>query len=231
MEKSFKNTFLFILFTILLEVAGYSQVATNVGTEFWIAFPPNSGGQTLQIFISSAVSTSGTVTSVFPGVNQTFTVTPGIVTQLTIPSGIQLSNGVVENKGIHIISLDPIAVYGLNHRPASTDAYLALPVSSLGLDYRILTYETTFSGSGTGFSVVGTQNGTVVTLYNHVTLGTTTVNLDSGQTYHVTATNLHDDLTGSRVQSNFPVSVYGSVVCVNIPFQCTACDQIGRAHV
>ena len=123
--------------------SGIPQVATNLGTEFWIAFPPNLGGQVLQIFISSGFSTSGTVTSQFPGVNQNFTVIPGIVTQVSVPSGIQLIPGIVENKGIHILSLNPIAVYGLNHRTASTDAYMSLPVSSLGTDYRILTYETT----------------------------------------------------------------------------------------
>ncbi|MCX6249684.1 MAG: hypothetical protein NTX61_02930 [Bacteroidetes bacterium] len=215
---------IFILFSI--SYTGFSQTTTNVGTDFWIAFPPNQGTATLQIFISSNFSTSGSVYSAFPGVTQNFTVVPGIVTQLTVPSGVALSGG-IESKGIRVTSNDPVSVYGLNHRTASTDAFLALPVNALGLDYRILTFKVTLSGSGSAFSVVATQDGTSLTLFNHQTNAITYVNLDQGQTYIVEASNNADDLTGSRVQSNFPVGVFGSVKCVDIPsITCTACDHI-----
>lgn len=208
-----------------MQLAGLSQVATNVGTDFWIAFPPNSAGQTLQIFISSDFSTSGNVTSAFPGVNQSFTVTPGVVTQLTVPPGVQLLPG-TENKGIHITAADPIAVYGLNKRSASTDAYLALPVPSLGVDYRVLTYTTAIMNLGTAFSVVATQDATSLTIYNHQTASTSTVTLNQGQTYLVESNAVNDDLTGSHIQSNFPVVVYGSVKLADVPLGCQAGDHI-----
>jgi hypothetical protein len=131
-----------------------------------------------------------------------------------------------ENKGIRITSLDPITVYGLNHQTATSDAFLALPVNALGLDYTVMTYKNTLSGFGTCFSVVATQDGTTLTVYNHQTNLTSNVNLNTGETYFVKATNLNDDLTGSRIQSNFPVAVFGSVTCVNIPSGCGTCDHI-----
>jgi hypothetical protein len=62
-----------------------------VGTDFWVAFPPNSGTANIELHISSNVSTSGSVYSAYPGVNQNFTVVPGVVTQLTLPSNVVLA--------------------------------------------------------------------------------------------------------------------------------------------
>lgn len=207
---------------VLLAASVRSQVLTNMGTDFWIAFPPNSSSSTLKLYISSDVATSGHVSSAFPGVDQDFTVVPGVVTQLSIPTDIKLLPG-VESKGIHVTSLLPVAVYGLNKLAACTDAYLALPVPSLGVDYRVMCYK---AGLGSGVSVVATQNGTVLTVFNHQTNSTNTVNLDQGQTYYVESTAVGQDLTGSRVQSNFPVSVYGSVKSTMIPTGCAAADHL-----
>ncbi|MCX6249224.1 MAG: hypothetical protein NTX61_00575 [Bacteroidetes bacterium] len=206
-----KNYLLIILLGFILVFAGNSQTITNVGTDFWIAFPPNVDlTATIKLFISSNYATSGIVQSAFPGVNQSFTVTPGIVTQLALPNAVVLQSG-IEDKGIRIVSADPISVYGLNNEPSSTDAFLALPVTALGIDYRIITYKTTYANSGSSFSIVATQDGTSLTIFNHQTNSTTNINLDQGQTYFVEAPNVDEDVTGSRVQSNFPVAVFGSV--------------------
>lgn len=180
---------------------------------------------TLKIFISSDFTTSGTVTSDFPGVNQGFSVIPGVVTQLTVPSGVALQGG-IENKGIHITSADPIAVYGLNWQGGTTDAYMALPVPSLGTDYRSLSYLTTLVNQGSCFSVVATQDGTLLTVFNHQTNSTSNVNLEQGETYHVEAFLINEDLTGSRIQSNYPVSVFGSDDCTYLPIGCNYADHI-----
>ncbi len=203
-----------------------AQTYTNVGTDFWVAFPPNLQlTAVIRLCISSNVATSGTVQSVFPGVNQNFTVTPGIVTQVTLPSAVVLQSG-IEDKGIRIISADPVSVYGLNNDPSSTDAFLALPVSSLGIDYRIITYKTTYANFGSSFSVVATQNGTSLTVFNHQTNSTSSISLNQGQTYFVVAPNNGEDVTGSRIQSNFPVAVFGSVGIGFVPAGCAFADHM-----
>lgn len=183
------------------------------------------GAGALTIYISSNFSTNGTVASAFPGVNQNFSVTPGIVTQLSIPAGVALSTS-TENKGIQITANDPIAVYGLNYQGATTDAYMALPTNALGMDYRVLTYKTTIGNDGSCFSIVSTHDGTSLTIFNHQTNITTNINLNKGQTYHVEAPLANNDLTGSRIQSDYPVAVFGSVDGVNIPSNCTFADHI-----
>ncbi|MCX6249953.1 MAG: hypothetical protein NTX61_04290 [Bacteroidetes bacterium] len=221
---------LIILLSLSTFFNGNSQTITNVGTDFWIAFPPNVTLQaTIEVYISSNFNTSGNVYSAFPSVNQSFTVIPGVVTQLTLPSNVVLHGG-IENKGIRITANDPISVYGLNNKIYSTDAFLALPVNALGLDYRIITYKTTYASIdslGSCFSVVATKDGTALTIFNHQTNSTSYINLDMGQTYHVRATVNSQDLTGSRVQSNFPVAVFGSVDIGYIPSSsCMAPDHI-----
>jgi hypothetical protein len=215
------------LFCLSMFFQGTAQTQTTVGTDFWIAFPPNqSTSAVLSIFISSTIATSGNVTSAYPGVNQTFTVTPGTVTQVTVPSGVALTNG-IENKGIEITSNDPIAVYGLNNQPYTADAYLAMPVAALGTDYRIVTYFSTFTSDPSELSVVATQDSTILTIFDHQGDSTFTTRLNTGQTYLLKANGLGTDETESRVQSNHPVGVFGSVTLVDIPnSSCQAADYV-----
>ena len=217
-----------LFFSLSLIFRGTTQTVTTGGTDFWIAFPPNtSPSAVLSIFISSTVATSGNVSSAYPGVNQAFTVIPGTATQVTVPSGIALAGG-IENKGIEVTSNDPITVYGLNNEPYTADAYLALPVAALGTDYRVASYFCTLNGDPSQLSVVATQDGTVLTIFDHQGDSTFTINLNTGQTYMLIAANgLGKDETGSRVQSNFPVGVFGSVKIVDIPNgTCQAADYI-----
>ena len=74
---------------------------------------------------------------------------------------------------------------------------------------------------------MATHDSTVVTIFNHQTDSTTSVKLAQGQTYIGQSENVGSDVTGSRIQSNFPVAVFGSVVIVNIPnISCGAADHI-----
>jgi uncharacterized protein (TIGR02145 family) len=201
-------------------------MTTNVGTDFWVAFPANFvTNPTIKFFISSNFSTSGTVSSAVPGVDQNFTVVPGIVTEVILPYEVALVAG-IEDKGIHVVANDPISLYGLNRKTASTDAYLALPVNALGLDYTIVSYTTTYAGKGSSFCAVAAQNGTTLTVYNHQTNSTSTINLNQGQTYYVKAPVIGEDITGSRIQSNVPVAVFGSVEATYVPAGCSALDHI-----
>jgi uncharacterized protein (TIGR02145 family) len=221
-----KRLLLALFLSFVLYSSSLAQPTTNVGTDFWLAFPPNYDlTATLLLFISSDFPASGSVTSAYPGVNQLFTVTPGIVTQLLIPSHAALGSG-IEDKGIRIIADNPISVYGLNRKTATTDAYMALPVSALGTDYRVLTYKTTMNNMGSSLSVIATQNGTSVTIFNHQDNSTTNISLNEGQTYRIEAIAPGEDLTGSRIQSNVPVAVFGSEDITYIPAGCTYADHI-----
>ena len=144
---------------------------TSMGTDFWVTFesnctfngcgtPPGPGN--LFLFISGSTATTGTVT--VPGISfsQTFSVTPGTATEVQLPSTAEddVSDS-VEPDGVHITAGSPVSAYGLNTLEYTTDGYLGLPTDILGTSYIVEGYG---SGFGSQFAVVGTTDGTTVTI-------------------------------------------------------------------
>ncbi len=170
-----------------------SSTIDNRGTEFWIGFPDNlfEGNNRPQkvLYISGDVATTGVVQ--IPGLinpstslpfRQEFVVNPGEVTVVELPSQDVGDNtddetdfdveveliASIQQKGIHVVTEDPVTIYGLDLAVSTSDAFLALPVGSLGREYINLGYENTFASishvEGTQFLVVATQDDTKVTL-------------------------------------------------------------------
>jgi len=146
---------------------------TSAGREFWIAFSDNlvEGGRVpvKTLFISGDVATQGTVSIPGLGFTKDFTVTPGQITSIPLPDEVQVDTlAEIENKGVHIVADDPITVYGLNTAQATTDAFLALPIDSLGTRYVNMAYGTTthlLSYLPTSqITIVGAHDGTNVTI-------------------------------------------------------------------
>lgn len=204
------------------------------GREFWLAFPNNlDTSVTLTVFITGETATTGTVRVPGQGFTAPFTVTPGQVTSVVVPVPTMLATyGSAENKGVQVTAAAEVTVYGLNRRTASTDAFLGLPVSSLGTEYMALAYPTTASGRGSQLAVVATQDATRVTVTPTVATSTGqaagvpfSVTLHQGQTYQVTSNVAGADLSGSLITADKPVAVYGGHRCANIPSSGVgACD-------
>ncbi len=204
------------------------------GADFWLTFPGNLGAPELTLFISGGTATTGTVA--IPGLafSQNFSVTPGAVTSVSLPTNASIdTSDTVEDLGIHVTAGAEISVYGLNRVQYTTDAYLGLPTDILGTSYVVLGYENVDVVEGTEFAVVASQDGTVVTINPSVTTGTHTagtpytVNLDQGQTYQLRNTDASPaDLSGTFVTSTKPIAVFGGHECANIPAGAYACDHI-----
>ena len=89
----------------------------------------------------------------------------------------------------------PVAVYGLNRIPYSSDGYLGLPIGVLGKEYIVSGYPNVFSEvsalNGTQFAMVASQDETTVMIVpSHTVLGHPkgepfTVLLNKGQTYQL----------------------------------------------
>ena len=209
----------------------------SLGKEFWVAFPSNYNGSTpaLSLFISSPSATDGTVA--IPGLpwSEDFSVTPGTVTTVEIPSAAQLSvgdSGAVENRGIKVTAADEVTVYGLNRIQATTDAYLGLPVDVLGTEHLVLGWPDLMGQLRSEFAVLATEDGTDVTYVPKAktTSGTdigvaTTTTLNAGEALPVAS--LDGDLSGSAVTSTKPVAVFGGHECAFVPDDNTwACDHL-----
>ncbi|PYS41722.1 MAG: hypothetical protein DMF71_10775, partial [Acidobacteria bacterium] len=206
------------------------------GTNFWLMFPHAffDGNLAVQrLYISSRVDTTGTVTIPGGGFNftQNFTVQANTITTIQLPFVQVYESNIVQAKGIHVTSQQPVTVYGLNQRVFTSDAFLALPVNTLGTDHLILTYSNMGFSPTSEFGIVASENSTTVTITPAVTTGTRiggvpyNITLNQGQTYLLqnTVPTTAGDLTGSRVTSDKPIAVFGGHAAATIPAEAVCC--------
>jgi hypothetical protein len=227
---------MFLSLCLIAALHSVSQSKDSKGTDFWITFPGNYfGGDAKTLFISSETNTTGTVTVPGLGFSTSFTVAPGTTTSVSLPNNVTIDvSDAIENKGIHVTSLEEITIYGLSRIVATTDAFLALPTDILGTEYINLGFGNVNILNGTQFGIVATEDGTSVTITPTVTTnGHTagipyTITLNQGQTYFLRNTNPSpDDLSGSLISSDKPIAVFGSHQCANIPNgNVFACDYL-----
>ena len=143
-----------------------------------------------------------------------------------------------------------ITVFGQNEQIASNDAFLALPVNPIP---RIRRHEyiliSTHGDSGTAVQakdsvalIVGTQNDTEVTILPSATApiigyklaplrsfirGLDSLNkitIDRYQTVYLQVRG--GDISGTRVISNKPISVFSGHECANVPLRSQPCDML-----
>jgi len=142
---------------------------------------------------------------------------------------------------IHITADAPVAVHALNTLDYTTDGSLILPTGLLGRDYFVMSYNNSLSFNpshdhvigGTELAVVATQNETQVTItptastVAHPVGQPFTVTLQRGDVYRmINKTDVAGDFTGTRVQSDKPVAVYGGHACATVPGSTAACDHL-----
>jgi RHS repeat-associated protein/uncharacterized repeat protein (TIGR01451 family) len=225
---------------------GYGSNASSQGTDYWLAFPGNGAGgsgDTLHLKLTIAAEqqdVTGTVT--IPGLNFStgFFVAAGTTyTVDNLPSAADLGSGsdVITNLGIHVVSDNPVVIDGLSQETQVSEGYLGLPTQLLGTDYVVLTYKNTPAffptepaNVGSQLAVVASQDNTVVSITPSDTTGTHAagvtydVTLNQGQTYQLVDDNLPNalsgatgDLSGSIVEANKPIAVYGSHQRATVP--------------
>nr|WP_255563505.1 PKD domain-containing protein [Mucilaginibacter rivuli] len=172
----------------------------------------------MEVYITSDVNTTGSITFADGSAPQNFTVTANQVVDLTIPQSLFLDAAGQFLKGIHITSAKPIVVFAHIHANAVSGATLVLPVTTLGKDYYSINYkqQSNEAIAYSAFVVVATEDSTVVTITPKATLTDNkpagvpfTINLKKGELYQGLSGT---DLTGTRIQS---VSV-GSSTCKKI---------------
>jgi hypothetical protein len=206
-----------------------------MGTEFWIAIPPNEinpfNVDALEIYVVSAYDTEVTVFDAGSGNSYKRKLEANVVRTLNDRRGETNWSWEVRDyetvvrKGIRLTADKPFSVSMLNAKPTTSDGYLALPTPMWGTSYIATTYYDfrEFKPWAGGFMVVAGEDGTEITITlrgvgkdqaktsggRSINTGTSfTVNLDAGDLYTVVGdgtTRGVFDLTGSLVTSNKPV--------------------------
>jgi len=218
----------------------------NKGTEFWLMMPRNHDLVVTGIYLDITSDLAATGFVEIPGLSfyEAFNATPGTITRITLPSDVQVaSSESIEYKGIHIVSDQEVAVYGVSLRTASSDGYLALPLDILANQYLLMSYPNLTWFSGTVDPTLISQIG-IVSPYDNVTVTITpscatyngqpagvpfSVVLNRGEAYQVQCLLSNDpsaDLTGTVIQSSLPVAAFAGNACASIPQNTPACDHI-----
>lgn len=211
-------------------------VPDTQGSEFIVVFQHNFDNTDVvpTLFLSGSESTSGIVQVPGIGFNETFSVTPGATTQVTLPATTIVSGSdTTADLGVLVTSDLPINVYGLNRKQFTTDAFAAFPVDSFGTLYRPMCYTSLSGGNNRSqFAVVASEDNTIVTITPRATtpghpVGEPyTVNLDRLQVYQLRTSINGSDLTGSLVSSEKPVGVFSGHSCANVPVGTSFCDHL-----
>ncbi|MDR1264182.1 MAG: hypothetical protein LBK42_01090 [Propionibacteriaceae bacterium] len=217
--------------------------ASSEGTEFWLVFDANNigwGAQSLMVYVSGAVGTTGVVEVPGLSLNYPFTIPADGLAAVTVDPTARVGMGLyvsvggqtTESRAIHVTAANPVTVYGLNQIAYTTDAFLAYPVDALDTRYRVVDYGQLNGLVGilditaAQFSVVASQAGTTQV---HIEppagsgLAAIDVNLQLGEAFEwQTITTA----TGALVTADKPVAVFGGSRCANVPPGVAACDHL-----
>ena len=225
---------LFTLIFMSLFGCSFAQDKSNRGREFWLAYgfdysffhesPVNN--QELALYISAELATTVTVSITNTGYTQTLnipanTVNATILIPKSGPNDARTLTDGLQNRGIHIVSTEPVAVYAHVYSTMVSGATMLMPVETYGYTYRSINYYQTTSQSSpqdwySWFYVIASENNTRLeitpsdTTKNGWLPGQTyTVNLNKGESFHVFGKAIFDgnpanaskDMSGSKVVS------------------------------
>ena len=164
--------------------------------------------------------------------------------KLREPAFILIESLYDHNKGVHLrICNDEVTVIGQDLLPNTGDTFLSLPIVDLG-SLHLVYYGVSVpkqSDSASEFNstilVVGTQNCTIInlTVTQPVTISdsNSTIDLTAGKQYSFVINRLQtvligsvDDLTGTKIVTNKPVSVLSGHQCAYIPTHIKKCNHL-----
>ncbi len=192
------------------------ETSSSAGKKFVVGFPRN-GESTDELFL---FITNPELSAV------NFTVTPinisGKVsnssTTINVPSSFEVLSVNERNKGILVEADGNINLYGMSFHQYATDAYLALPCSKMAVDeyeYYGISYEIFIFPNV--ILLVACENETVVKF------NSSTITLNSMKIYQIESDN---DLTGTRITSSKPLSVFSGSECARVPTDIPYCDHV-----
>ena len=203
---------------MLLLFLGASRLLaqSTVGNDFWVTILPIGDNQHSQstvepfIKITGDRACSGTVTNPFTSWSEAFEVTEGQATVINIPieqAYAQDSSDCILETALHVETTDSVSVFVADYRRGSIDVSCALPVSSLGSDYLVQTFNSSGDQEGerAALTVIAVEDNTTVdfllscdTKHGHHVNEPFSVALQAGQCYQLQSVN-YQSFTGSRV--------------------------------
>ena len=156
---------------------------------------------------------------------------------LNLPSSVEVSLHSDQDKGIHLTtSSDNVTVIGQNLESYTSDSFFALPIIELD-DVYVYYGMSVQSGGRSTILIVGTENNIMMNLTTtqsvSISVGNTVTYLITGRQYSFVVNRLQTvyiesiyDLTGTKIVTDRPVSVFSGHDCANVPWNVSYCDHL-----
>ena len=162
---------------------------------------------------------------------------------MDLPDNIEVSSFNDQDKGIYLTaSSNKITVIGQNLGSSTSDSFLALPIIQLDDTYvyygvtvpRTSVHSEQFDSS---ILIVGTENNTMLKLTTtqsvSVAVGSAVTYITAGREYSFMINRLQtfyvgslEDLSGTKIVTDKPVSVLSGHRCANVPWNVAACSHL-----
>jgi hypothetical protein len=227
----------FLLAIIILSIGVRAQ--TTQGTDVWVSFGSNFFGTNevdLQIRIVALKATNVVYTFTNGNTTHSMNMAAGEVKTIVLTNeqkALVYSNSTatdISDRSLYIHSDESVSVYALNQYAATTDATNVLPVNSLGTEYYHISYIPHYYNSvcADGYMIVATEDGTDI-FENGSTTPVNTSPLSRGQVY--TYYSSCQDMTGTRITSNHPISLFTTDPQVFVPVGVGTSDNLFQQMV
>ena len=209
----------------------------NAGTLRTIAVRhPNSDGNYPMghLFILGPQGTVGSVTSNDGIVSIAFQINASGIAEIRVPWTQYLNqNDQALEKAMLVYASNPVDAYFLNiDGYGSSDMTYLLDVGAIGTRYRIMNWNRGRLGYyGFHMSFTAIEDGTKVTvtpsanITNHSSGVPFSVQINKGQSYIYESSN-GNDMTGTLLESDKPISVFSGARCTDIPSDAPYCDHL-----
>ena len=202
----------------------------------------NGGSPYISIMTTDSQPVSYFIEAPGLGIHHNGTVTADNEATIQLSSTAEVTSHNEQNKGIYLkTSSDSVTVIGHNQHDGTTaDTYLVLPIIKLSVTMYVY-----FGITGLRVNhrrqnvvlIVGTEDNTamklIVTQSVTVSVGSATTNLIPGNEYSFVINRLQtvffesqEDLSGTKIVTDKPVSVHSGHECGNIPLNVGACDHL-----
>ena len=194
----------------------------SAANEFFLGFSTNfNTAQNLQLFVTTAESSSVNFIVEAAGFSSTGVAVRDSSAVINIPTSLEVGSTSERNKGIHVKAEGDktINVYGLSYSAQTSDAFLALPCNRLAQDsYEYFAASVPVNDQSlSGVLVVACENNT------EISIGSESVTLNRLQTY---LSQSSSDITGTRITSTKPITLYGNHECATVPSGTNYCDHL-----
>ena len=230
-----------------------SFAASTIGQEFYIGFFNNIGGgefTNLEIVVGTSHTSAGFIVQSSNGIIHNGTATSNMPTVVTIESEFQVGSDTFENrqKGLRVYSTGSESIYVLAKNYVSfvnSGVYLAYPCQAFETEsmYEYIAVSVDSDVALSQFLLVGCENDTEVTVVPAQTVSipqdtqdfsSASTSIEQGSTSHrfivhkmqTLLVSSINDLTGTRITSNKPLTVISGHECANVPSSATGCEPL-----